>query len=153
MRHTHTATFIGVMDKIFDIFNSFTGPNEFNKPFCNNENQRPFLEAAKTYLKSIWVISKKGENITNKVFTFNAWIHNINALQQLWLDIQNNFPEIQFLMMRKFNQDGIENLFGKIRILNGNARNSTSTQFYHSLRKSFSGEFFDDITTGNCAPD
>ena len=56
-------------------------------------------------------------------------------------------------MMRKFNRDVIEYLFGNIGILSGNARNPTSIQFYHAFRKIFSGKCFDDITTGNCAPD
>lgn len=54
--------------------------------------------------------------------------------------------------MRKFNQDLIENLFGRIRTLNGNAYNPTPIQFYLTFRKIFATNYC-NAASGNCAED
>lgn len=63
-----------------------------------------------------------------------------------------NAPDIKFLFMRRFNQDPVENLFGRIRSLNGNAFNPTPIQFYFTFRKVFAMNCC-NTASGNCAQD
>jgi len=57
--------------------------------------------------------------------------------------------EIKFLFMRRFNQDPLENFFGKVRSLNDNAFNPTPLiQFYFTFKKLFSIQYC-NINTGN----
>jgi len=69
----------------------------------------------------------------------------------MWDYLRISTPEVKFLVMHRFNQDSIENFFGKVRGMNGNSFNPTPIQFYHSFKKLFSVNFCTS-KTGNCEP-
>lgn len=70
----------------------------------------------------------------------------------MWEYLQNMFPEIEFLLLRRFTQDCLEHFFSDIRGLNGNVFNPTPIQFFYSFRKLFSVKYC-TAKTGNCERD
>lgn len=106
----------------------------------------------KEYLSTVKIYSKSDNNMTNKVKTFKLWVLNINSLLQLWSYLEKMMPDVKFLYMRRFNQDPLENFFGKVRSLNGNTFNPTPIQFYFTFRKLFSIQY-SNTNTGNCSED
>lgn len=149
-----TAEFIENIDNLFDIFNSSTlgHAKKYKGAFQATDFQTEFLLYMKKYLSNIRIYNKSGKDITNTVKTFKSWILNINSLLQLWPYLQNIAPDLKFLLMRRFNQDPLENFFGKIRSLNGNAFNPTPIQFYFNFRKLFATQYL-TVSTGNCETD
>ncbi|XP_074035303.1 transposable element P transposase isoform X1 [Leptinotarsa decemlineata] len=149
----HTVDFIEKMDKLFDIFNSSRnmGVKEFNKPFVGNEKQISFLEEMKQLFKSMRVIDEAGKDVTNRIKFIKGWQITISALLGLWPVLKHK--GISKVSTRRFNQDCLENFFGKIRQLSGNCRNPTCIQFQRSFKKLFALSFFEHIEGTNCIED
>lgn len=149
-----TADFVREMNNLFDIFNSSAVVHaaKYKKAFIGESFQVEFLLKMKEYLNNLRIVTKQGVDITNKVKVFKYWCQNINSLLAMWDYLHIIAPEIKFLLMRRFTQDALENFFGKIRGLNGNAVNPTPIQFYYSFKKLFSINHC-TLKAGNCEQD
>lgn len=149
-----TVDFIRKMSDLFDMYNSSTVVHavKYRQTFTGKDYQIKFLLELKEYLKRITIFTKQGTNISNKVKVFKYWYQNINSLLKMWDYLRISAPEVKFLLMRRFNQDSVENFFGTVRGMNGNAFNPTPIQFYYSFKKVFSVNFCAS-KTGNCEPD
>lgn len=71
-------------------------------------------------------------DVSQRLKFINGWKITINALLQLWDEIQT--PGYTLCTYR-LNQDCLENLFGNFRNQNGNNVNPTPIQFYWAFKK------------------
>lgn len=142
------------MNDLFDIFNSSTVFHtiRYRQAFTGDDYQIEFLLKIKNCLSALTVFTTQGVDISGKVKVLKYWSQNINSLLKMWDYLRVTATEIKFLLMRRFNQDILENFFGKVRIMNGNAFNPTPMQFYYSFREFFSINFCTPRTT-NCQQD
>lgn len=149
-----TSDFVLNMNDLFDMFNSSTlfHAIKYKQAFSGDDYQIDFLSKMKTYLNDLTVFTEKGIDISKKVKVFKYWYQNISSLLTMWNYLRAIAPEIKYLFMRRFNQDSLENFFGKIRSMNGNAFNPTPIQLYYSFQKLFSVNY-STPRTGNCQQD
>jgi len=143
--------FIDSMDNLFDIFNSRptsksnesdieledepTGLKRFGFPYNGSSYQNNFLLSMLNFFKTLkiqkynvvkhqWVDVVKSYNIKS----LKGWMNLIAGLIRLYTNLCLNYDKLE-LFTRRLNQDCLENLFGTIRIQNGNCINPTTIQF------------------------
>lgn len=145
----YTGEFIQNIDKLFDTFNNSSmyhykeGRCALSATSCHNA----FLNDMKEYLKSWKFLTSKRVQI----YCVKGWIANINALQNLWPQI-NNYG-MQFLMTRRLNQDPLEHLLGVIRSRFGNCEHPTTKGVTTALKTAVTNDLLHPPTTGNCESD
>lgn len=146
----HTITFIENMDKLFDLFNSSKcgKVKEFQLPFIGTEQQIDFLKKMKDLFRDMKILDKTNKNITNRMKFNKAWQLTISAFLQMWPVLRSNDSSI--IYTRRFNQDCLENFFGKIRQASGNSKNPTPIQFQRSFKKLFALGYFEQSEGTNC---
>lgn len=172
-----TERFTDIMDKTFDIFNSFN-PRHSNpyKRALNAENRDEifeFIEKVMPYFKSLKMIQTKQIDdieIESKVHVLETAHHTpvLGFLMNLW-----NLPRIyrtyviederdervpavetiktmKYLRTCAFSQDHLELLFAKIRLNNGHNDNPNIMQFKGSYRKLLSNVEIKPPESANC---
>lgn len=173
-----TIEFIDEIDNLFDIFNSRMkikpqeddvesddelepkGAKRFCLPFKNAEYQNNFLLKMFNFFKNVnlqkfntstkqWHNIKKSYNI--KFLT--GWMISIAGLIKLHNILSKEYDEEIELMTRRLNQDCLENLFGTMRIQNGNCINPTTIQLQRTFKKLFSLSYFEYNEGANCLED
>lgn len=70
----------------------------------------------------------------------------------MYTNLSLNYDDLK-LFTRRLNQDCLENLFGTIRIQNGNCINPTTIQFQRSFKKLFCLSYFEYNDGANCIED
>jgi hypothetical protein len=125
---TRTAQFVEIMDKLFDLLNSFHTSNatKFNRAFKGEQYQLDLLNGCLQFFSEIKVVNKTGKDVTNRMKFINSFIITMKGLIQLWDCLRE---KLKFLFTQIFNQDVLENFFGAIRQQNGNRVNPTAIQF------------------------
>jgi len=93
-----------------------------------------------------WNNIKKSYNI--KFLT--GWMISIAGLIKLHDTLSKEYDEDIELMTRRLNQDCLENLFGTMRIQNGNCINPTTIQFQRTFKKLLSINYFEYNESANC---
>lgn len=132
-----TATFISLMDNLFDVFNSLTFKSNkiLNRPFTDTPEQQQILQSALNFFKNVRIRNSKGKDVTNTVKFIKGWIISINAFLYLW-ESQKQVG-IEHITTRRLNQDCLENFFSKIRLQGGESKNPTPIQFSRAFKKLF----------------
>ena len=140
-----TAEFLLRLNNSVDILNSSTlhSSNHLKSALstANIADRRRLLEEVSTWL-GMW----------------SAQVPSVRGLQQTIagvLAIWDRFggDVLSFLMTRRLNQDGLENLFGVIRMSSGQNDVPNPTQFRMALRKCVTTNLLTAPTTANCEPD
>jgi len=170
-----TILFIDSMDNLFDIFNSRptsnsnesdieledepTGLKRFCFPYDGSSYQNNFLLSMFNFFKNLkiqkynvvrhqWVDVVK----SYKIQFLKGWMVSIAGLIRLYTNLSLNYHDLK-LFTRRLNQDCLENLFGTIRIQNGNCINPTTIQFQRSFKKLFCLSYFEYNDGANCIED
>ena len=63
----------------------------------------------------------------------DAWIQTLNGIEALWKDLRDNY-HFEFLILRRLNQDALENFFAQIRLCGQWSDNPTVPQFISALK-------------------
>lgn len=147
-----TADFVEKMDKLFDLLNSSKTPGTklFNRAFKGLDYQVDFLKDCLKFFSEVQVVSKNGENCTNRVKCIKYIRVTISGLLHLW-EMVKTF-KYDYLLTRRLNQDCLENYFGFVRQQNGNCINPTPIQFQRTFKKSLCLNLFNSGTE-NCEAD
>lgn len=132
-----TARFVQFMDKLFDSVNGRSPFERTGKPLraavTDTSPHVPFWNEALPILQSIVYVDPRTK-ATSVPPTVKNWVHTIHAFQELFkLMRQLGF---KYFAPRMFNQDPVENCFGRIRQKGGRYVNPTAeafTPFYKSL--------------------
>lgn len=148
-----TVDFIAKMDKLFDVFNSnkLVTPKKYNLPFNGSDHQINFLADMSNLFLQMRVENKERKDVTSTLKFINGWRISISALLQIWELLQSQ--GISKIFTRRFNQDCLENFFGKIRQQSGNNMNPTTVQFAASFKKLFCLNYFHQSEGTNCIED
>jgi len=151
-----TSDFIRNFDNLFDMCNSSTviSSKEHKKAFTGSDFQLNFLNKMMTMISTLKVYKQLNDglkDLTNSLSFKNGWIITIRSIQEIWKKLKN--VGFDFLLTRRLNQDCLENFFGAIRSLNGNALNPTPLQFLNSFKKLFFINYSNLGNTGNCLDD
>lgn len=148
-----TVSFIEKMDQLFDMLNSnrFTDCKEFNKPFMGTDKQINFLSEIDNLFKNLKVKDSSGKDFTTRMKFIFGWRLTISSFLSLWQDLKNK--NVKHVLTRRFNQDCLENYFGKVRNACGNARNPTPIQFSRAFKKLFALQYFEQSEGANCLDD
>lgn len=147
-----TIEVLELFNNLFDLFNSCSlGENrKYKKVFEGSEEQIKFLKDALQFLNELKVVSKNGQNVTNRLKFIKCWSVTINSLLKLWETLPRN--DFKYLKTRRLNTDCLENFFGAIRQQGGNCINPTPIQFQRAFRKLFIQNFFHSESM-NCKND
>ncbi|KAG8233299.1 hypothetical protein J437_LFUL013466 [Ladona fulva] len=150
-----TASLISEMDKLFDILNSSKKENAnakcYNRAWMGADYQTQFLRAALGLVSSISVVNNKGKDVTKTMKFLHGFEVTINSITFLWGMLKKR--GFTFLLIRRLNQDGLENFFSSLRKVSGNARNPTPIQVQRGFKKVFVLGFFEQVPHTNCEPD
>lgn len=147
-----TIEFVDSMDNLFDVFNSKIkmkpeeadidsddephGAKRFCLPFKNAEYQTNYLLLMFDFFKNLKVqkynVSKNQRIDVKKSYNIKfltGWMISISGLIRLQSILNNVHNEVIELIVRRLNQDCLENFFENMRIQNGNCINPTTIQF------------------------
>ncbi|KAK3922099.1 DNA transposase [Frankliniella fusca] len=107
-----TGEFVYFVDQLFDSFNGSSKRRHGKKLRVNLSDHSPhfdFWEMAAINIRKWWFINSP------KVFSSTkGWLENITAIKGLWHDLKRDF-DLQYLNLRRLNQDPLENLFSVIK--------------------------------------
>ena len=78
-------------------------------------------------------------------------VQTITAVLDIWTSLKDG--PLTFLRTRRLNQDGLENLFGTIRMCHGPNDSPDPTQFRHAYRKVTASRILTAPVTANCEAD
>lgn len=140
-----TVEIIDKFDKLFDIFNSSTYQTikKYRKPFSGKKYQVDYLNFMSGFIKKISVKHDSLDGIstdkTQRVKFLKGWQVSISSLLGLWEIFKNE--DFKFLLMRRINQDPLENFFGAVRSYSGCCVNPTPIQFIRIFKKMFCSNF------------
>lgn len=135
-----TAAFARRMNNLFDIFNSNEKcPNNLFKSPINNDSKQfifSFLDETVEYIKKL-SLDRDGDSIlkSKRKTGFKGFIINAHNLKEIYSKYVESEKIEEFLATRLFNQDPLENFFGRIRSCLGSNDNPTTEQFCGSYRK------------------
>lgn len=131
-----TVTFIRIIDRLFDYFNS-RDPwgKHFKEPIkkSNIDKNTAFLLSSYEYLKGLKVDGISILDHARKTFVL-GFLTNINSIKILTNRLINDL-NFKYILTYKFSQDHIELLFSCIRARGGNNNNPNVNQFRQALRK------------------
>lgn len=131
----HTAEFVSIIDNLFDLFNSNNPvPVEGKRHKCAFSGKSlhfHFFSDVLIKLRSWKLFDITGKNVSNQYSFVNGWQSSIRSC----IHISNKLiGKFQFMPMRSFNQDPLENLFGLIRQHGVFNTNPTCRQFVSALK-------------------
>lgn len=149
---TAIAEFIEKMDNLFDIMNSqnIHSTKIFKQSFTGKNHQLQFLNDILIVFANMKIL-KNNVNITKRVKFIEGWKQTINGVLSMRIYLKKE--GVTNLYTRRLDQDGLENLFGKIRQQNGNCRNPTANQFAASYKKLFCLNYMNNSAGANCFGD
>lgn len=131
----HTAEFASIIDNLFDLFNSNNPvPVEGKRHKCAFSDKSlhfHFFSDVLIKLRSWKLFDITGKNVSNQYSFVNGWQTSIRSCIHIWNKLIGKF---QFMPMRSFNQDPLENLFGLIRQHGVCNTNPTCRQFVSALK-------------------
>lgn len=134
-----TASTFKKFDSLFDSFNSsqYLTNKEYNCALTKDSPHHEFLDEMRNFFQKVKVVEKrpwmKSFGRISRPPCFRGWVISINALQELWKDIEGE-NGVHYLCTRKLTQDPLENLFGVIRRAGGNRDNPTVGLFRETFR-------------------
>lgn len=113
----NTSYFIGLVNKWFDIMNSYI-PRKYGEPFQKPyghdlEKQDLILEDMKNVMATMRCNGKKTQQLFQK-----GCIISITSLQELYKELRNTYG-IEYILTHRLNQDCLENMFSQIRSRGG----------------------------------
>lgn len=107
-----TGDFIHFCDRLFDSFNGFSPRGRGKALRVNLSDDSPpieFWKEAKAKIKAWWFV-----NATQTIPSHLGWLENIETIQGLRKDMKDDY-QLQYLNLRKLNQDPLENLFSVVK--------------------------------------
>ncbi|XP_055918650.1 uncharacterized protein LOC129950754 [Eupeodes corollae] len=136
-----TAEFIKKINRLFDLLNG--------KPaLIRNDQNILFIKEMKLYLLNIELI-----NARNRPFCFKGLALTIESILCIREALFKEYNDLYHVYVNKFNQDPLENLFGKIRARNVNKSNPSVSEFGALLAKVISLKFLFNSKCSNCEED
>ena len=155
----HTAEFVDLIDKLFDSLNSSQLYDSEGKKFrCAVSDSSPHLKFWSELLPKLkkWKIFENVNGLNGKIhsnFKFvEGWQITIRAVMYLWNILREK--GLTFLILRNFNQDPLENLFGQIRQHGFANNNPTCYQFIAAFKTLIINNLSSPISSkNNCEDD
>ena len=143
-----TAEFVEKIDNLFNCFNAenLNDPHKFRKPLNSSSDHVQFLRETKLWFQGLKPASCEA------LPCLEGWMQSIEALLLLWEDLKHDF-DLNFLMTRRLNQDGLENFFSVIRGKGGHRFNPNATQFRAAYRAATVDKLFALSKKSNCIDD
>ena len=144
----HTANFISLMDRLFNVFNSCTlfSSVPYKSAISSHTSHLNFLNECIETFKKLRILTGK------TVPSINGWLITINSLILLWKDL-NETCNYKFLLTNRLNQDCLENLFSVIRGKGGHRDNPTPCQFRTAFRQIVFDSLLEKSAMSNCKLD
>ncbi|XP_049798176.1 LOW QUALITY PROTEIN: uncharacterized protein LOC126226241 [Schistocerca nitens] len=132
----YTAEFVEKMDCLFDSLNSFCCyPQDGKSYMCVLSAESPHIEMWYSLLQETenWKVLElgTGRDKTNMFSFISGWQTTIRSLMFIWNQLKKGF---NFLSMRAFNQDPVENVFCCVRQHGVPNTNPTCFQFKAVLK-------------------
>lgn len=149
-----TVRFSRICNNLFDIFNSKeSSVNIFKSAMKSNTKDEifQFLDQTTEYLKSL-SLEHNGKSIIYSVRKagFKGYIANIHSFKGMYTEYVET-GKMDFIPMRKLNQDPVESFFGRIRTCClGNNDNPTVEQFSAAYRKILVASELSSSIFSNC---
>lgn len=124
-----TAEFCQNMNDLFDVFNScnFKGPVKLRNAITANSEHLTLLSSLREWIGTWEFRDQNGQNCSRRIKCVSGLKLNIAALELLYSELIVGSDK--YLMMRKINQDGLENFFSLMRHKGGFCNNPSPRQF------------------------
>lgn len=143
----HTADFLSKCDMLFDSFNSCSLYSR-KKMCCAVKKDSPhleFWEEMLLFVKTWTFVDKNGKIISTHCK--KGWQVTLRSA----IDMSRHLlKQHDFLLMKRFNQDALENTFSFIRAKRGNDSNPDCSQFNSCIKAILLNNVFSASNSSNC---
>jgi len=151
-----TAEFVSNIDSLFDSLNGSQRFSPDGKMYrCALSEKSPHLDLWSKMLTQLshWQIydTKGGTNKTNRFSFIKGWQTTIRSIIFIWNNLRSQ--GLQYLNLKSFNQDPLENLFGQIRQHGITNTHPTCHQFVSALKTIVVNSLSSPVSNGNCEND
>lgn len=155
----HTTKFIRTINDLFDISNS-TDCAEKENPLKNPMSEKnaqqisQVFQIASEYIRGLQMIENGKKVMLCKSLSktgFQGFLINMECLANMFNEIVIEKKLMASIPTHTMSQDHLENLFGKVRALNGFNNNPTCQQFHGAMRKIMANTAIMCSKKGNCA--